>query len=449
MNEQLLALINKLISKLDSMAPNLIDSEEVLLASKALQELVNTQSGENTLKALKTAIHDLEVLINSIDTNLTALINANDVDISALTANVDSHLSDFSNPHTVTKAQIGLPLVDNYSSTSDVEDNAVDKFSTAKAVNTVWVKAKSAISDAPLDNKIYSRKQGAWVELDSQYTFDTVPIGAILPFYGKSAPDGYLLCDGREITNSDYPDLVSHISGLRQAKFKTTEPISYTGGNWVKGLMELKDVHGITWANTSDNTGLNNLLLLGKFITPNKNNQLVALIKEFDDCGSIDVATKIQYSKANARYTIQMIHGDWDAFKGQASGKSIDIYNSISDIALKSSVYLPDLRGMFLRGYDSRASREIMSSEQDAIRNITGKIGAVIPSYHVNYASGAFHGISDAGPVPVTYAITGGSITNETDAFGYNIDVSRVVPTSTENRPKNVNPLFIIKAKYL
>jgi microcystin-dependent protein len=39
----------------------------------------------------------------------------------------------------------------------------------------------------------------------------TVPIGAIMPFGGTTAPTGYLLCDGGEVRIADYPDLFSVI----------------------------------------------------------------------------------------------------------------------------------------------------------------------------------------------------------------------------------------------
>ena len=452
MNEQLLALINKLIDKLDSMAPNLADSEAVLLATKALQELVTTQREDQSIEALIKAVHDLEVLITATEVNLKALINSNDTDISALTSNIESHLSDFSNPHSVTKEQVGLDLVDNYSSTSDVEDSALDKYSTAKAVNTVWVKAKAAIDEAPVDNKHYIRKDGSWVNLDSQYTIDAIPIGAIIPFYGKTAPDGYLICDGRTITSVDYPELVDHISGLRQAKYKTTEPIVYDGGNWERGLMESNGIKAISWVNTKDNKLLNNLFLLKKYITPTENNELVAMIGEFNDYGSIDKNTNRGYSMANARYTIAMIHGHWEEFKQKASNNSIDIYNSISDIPLRNSVYLPDLRNQFLRGYSSAGSREFMSHQSDAIRNITGKFGA-----NRNHA-GTIYSADNMSPLmfiaesdtEVPYlnknSLGGGGTGWRTTIY---FDASNVVPTDGENRPINVNPLFIIKAKYL
>ena len=38
-------------------------------------------------------------------------------------------------------------------------------------------------------------------------TLVIVPSGAVIPFAGSTAPQGYLLCDGREVSRADYPYL--------------------------------------------------------------------------------------------------------------------------------------------------------------------------------------------------------------------------------------------------
>ena len=42
-------------------------------------------------------------------------------------------------------------------------------------------------------------------------TLAVVPSGAVIPFAGSTAPQGYLLCDGREVSRADYPFLFSVI----------------------------------------------------------------------------------------------------------------------------------------------------------------------------------------------------------------------------------------------
>ena len=42
-------------------------------------------------------------------------------------------------------------------------------------------------------------------------TLAVVPSGSVIPFAGSTAPQGYLLCDGREVSRADYPFLFSVI----------------------------------------------------------------------------------------------------------------------------------------------------------------------------------------------------------------------------------------------
>lgn len=113
--------------------------------------------------------------------------------------------------------------------------------------------------------------------------------------------------------------------------------------------------------------------------------------------------------------------------------------------ALLGKVTLPDLRGYFLRGYDTRntidpqgASRIIGSVQQDAMQPITGSAdmqsgGSVVST------GGAFYSISDTLPG----RDGGGSVTG----YPTNIcmDSARVTRTSTETRAKNVCLLICIK----
>lgn len=117
---------------------------------------------------------------------------------------------------------------------------------------------------------------------------------------------------------------------------------------------------------------------------------------------------------------------------------------------------LPDLRGMFLRGvsgdsdndpdkssrgmlknYGGNTGNNVGSYQGDAIRNITGLIKADDGSMIVN---GVFEQLNTSLP-------NGGHIESHPDYPGYDIkfDASRVVPTGSDNRPKNVYVTYIIK----
>lgn len=103
-----------------------------------------------------------------------------------------------------------------------------------------------------------------------------------------------------------------------------------------------------------------------------------------------------------------------------------------------STFQLPDLRGVFLRGYDDYrgldAGRLLGSYQDDAIQNITGSFG-MDDRGTIDPATGAFY-----------YSI----VTNtgsEGGGLGHRVifDASRVARTSVETRPKNVALLACIK----
>ncbi|SFB96973.1 Phage Tail Collar Domain [Pragia fontium DSM 5563 = ATCC 49100] len=103
---------------------------------------------------------------------------------------------------------------------------------------------------------------------------------------------------------------------------------------------------------------------------------------------------------------------------------------------------LPDLRGEFIRGWDDGrgvdVGRTLLSSQVDAIRNITGGLIRTLRSGSAVSPSGVFRGVLDN-------TISGvGSAGVELSTVSF--DASRVVPTANENRPRNVAFLYIVRA---
>lgn len=106
------------------------------------------------------------------------------------------------------------------------------------------------------------------------------------------------------------------------------------------------------------------------------------------------------------------------------------------------SLTLPDARGEFPRIWDDGrgvdAGRAIFSAQGDAIRNIVGSINAL------GAESGAFY----YSRTPSTGSwVHWAADTATHDVITYGFDASRVVPTASENRPRNIAFNFLVRAK--
>ncbi|MGS3354992.1 tail fiber protein [Escherichia coli] len=143
----------------------------------------------------------------------------------------------------------------------------------------------------------------------------------------------------------------------------------------------------------------------------------------------------------------------WLELNGQAFDKS----KNPTLATLYPSGVVPDIRGQFVRawdhgaGVDSESNRAILSSQSDAIRNITGSLffgldGDIsISSLPSNLQSGATY--YDTSVVNRDFGNTTTWINNTewNRWISQKLDASRQVPTAAENRPKNVVLMYIIK----
>ncbi|TYL41954.1 phage tail protein [Dickeya sp. ws52] len=135
--------------------------------------------------------------------------------------------------------------------------------------------------------------------------------------------------------------------------------------------------------------------------------------------------------------------GGWLKCNGQSFDKNR--YPRLAQVY--PSGMLPDLRGEFIRGWDDGrgvdAGRALLSSQQDGIRNILGSFGS----------EALFAGGASKQPAPTgafTFVENTQSLHVGAAVGGYGqlimFDVSKVVPTAPDNRPRNIAFSYIVRA---
>lgn len=115
---------------------------------------------------------------------------------------------------------INLKNVTTFNITGDIElttaplrfDGQVDGlnkvFTTRLTTNIIQDKTEASTSE--FDDYVLVYRDGTGLLKSKRDTFVAdlgIPIGTLLPFAGNNVPNGYLLCDGSEVTIIQYPDL--------------------------------------------------------------------------------------------------------------------------------------------------------------------------------------------------------------------------------------------------
>ncbi|MGL9721964.1 phage tail protein [Symbiopectobacterium sp.] len=106
---------------------------------------------------------------------------------------------------------------------------------------------------------------------------------------------------------------------------------------------------------------------------------------------------------------------------------------------------LPDLRGEFIRGWDDGrkvdTGRKLLSAQGDAIRNITGKFA----NNGLAWAEGASSSVGEGAFTRLEGRVTSNNYFGDAGCQ-YELDISKVVPTANENRPRNIAFNYIVRA---
>lgn len=441
MSEEISLLVEKMISKIDALVPYIEDSEEILLASKTLQELINVKGESSDIEAIKDSITQLDKKITDLAIELRAKdsqlvldlntantkISNNEVNIlrnegaiESLESNFNDHIGLYNNPHKTTKTHVGLNNVFNYGATGNPDDSSENKYALAKGVNTVWNKAKNSISDVPADGKSYLRKHNIWVPTTSD-----VPVGTLLPFYGNDVPDGWLKCARHAvITKDDYPQLFDHLVKNRNTVARqylyTDESFNTNGFN-----------KGIT-ASSSDFTGekekinYKSLMVdsrpynlqrsIGNYLWRNGSRYVLRVDEVFGifSDGSVFV-----------EWSVYGTMGLNDVLSDYEGPNVFDAYHSLTDIPLsETEIFLPDMRGNFIR---DTGSRYLGAYQVDTLKRHSHLTPEHVVKAHGDASFDYYSGHANVNDG--TYSAT--SKTAETGDY--------------ETRPKNINIFWLIK----
>lgn len=231
--------LGNLTSK-DTDLENLINTTKVSLGNRIF---LTDQSANQRAMTLTNSVNALQVSLNTLDSDLSALIAGVETSVVSLGQTTESVLSTH-----------GTRITANETAVSSLQGatTGINRLSTINAASLVSVN-ETVVS---LGGKISSNTQ-AIESLSNAPTLSGIPAGALMPYAGLAVPSGWLDCDGRWVTRVAYPELYAAI-GDTYGSVEVQRVIDPEfEGFW------LPDLRGRTVAGL-DSVGVNTLSALNK-----------------------------------------------------------------------------------------------------------------------------------------------------------------------------------------
>lgn len=227
------------------------------------------------------------------------------------------------------------------------------------------------------------------------------------------------------------------------------KPLSANQGRILKEFIE-----NITLILSSDDTDLDELQEIINFMKQSKSKLDALIIKietdfytkeQINNLNIVPASTVLPFATTNIPDGFLECNGA--AISRTAYSKLFAAIGTTFGVGDGSTTFnIPDLRGEFIRGWDNGRGvdigRTFGSFQEDTIRNITGIIDSLGNSNNGIFtsASGVFSRLS-----PTNQNGYSGNGTYSTTSTKVKFDVSTVVPTSNQNRPRNIALMYGIK----
>jgi microcystin-dependent protein len=168
------------------------------------KEMLLLGNVDNDLQ-LKRSLNLTDVLDTEIARNHLGVYSKEEAGVK-----LDEHASRVDNPHSLTKSQLGLGNVDNFSSSSSATNPSTTTFATSAAVNKITTRLNSADSD----NTVFQR-------------------GMIIMWHSSVAPAGWEICNGGTHNGLAVPDMRNRfpVGAGSSYGYKSTGGVTTTSHN--------------------------------------------------------------------------------------------------------------------------------------------------------------------------------------------------------------------------